>query len=172
MKYKTARQNHIVISFFFMLFCICLGIPILKYRTVGDISYYIVAMSIFLTGILFFIHSVTYDRKRNIYKKNGISIPGNIISAERMLGTEKTKKYFLKIQFYDEGNKIRYTEAYVGNPNTILKNCNCNIYKWKGKYIEADFNILDKENKTTEEIIPIKIIFGYPFGKVDKVKEV
>lgn len=102
--------------------------------------------------------------------KRGICIPGSIISAERIVGGKRKRAYFLNIQFFDGVYKIRYTEAYFGDPNDILKNRRCNIYKWKGKYIEADFNTLDKE-ETPDGIIPIKLIWSYPFFRVGKVED-
>ena len=50
---------------------------------------------------------------------------------------------------------MRYTEGYVGNPNYKLKNISCAVYKWKDKYIEADFNVLDKKEKPHYLEIPI-----------------
>lgn len=44
MKYKTVHHIHVVLSFFIMLFCIRLGVPIIRFRTKGDISYYIAAI--------------------------------------------------------------------------------------------------------------------------------
>ena len=61
----------------------------------------------------------------------------------------------MKISFYDNGEKVKYTEGYAGNPNSKHKSCICNIYKWKGKYIEADFDVLEKKEKPNNLNIPI-----------------
>ncbi|MBO6207589.1 MAG: hypothetical protein J6O73_11680 [Lachnospiraceae bacterium] len=171
MKYVTGYYIHAIFSFFVMLLSIWLGVQIIRFRTEGDISYYIVAIALFSIGILYFVYSLVGVFRHNVYKKYGLCIPGRIIGAERILG-RKNGRYFLKIQFFDEVMKIRYTEAYLGNPNHILQDCFCNIYKWRGKYIESDFNTLNEKEESFVEIIPIKAIWSYPFFKVGRVKEI
>ncbi|MBR1470236.1 MAG: hypothetical protein IJ600_01180 [Lachnospiraceae bacterium] len=168
MKYKTARQTGIIYTFIFFLFCIGIGLYVIMGAEEGEIYPYIFALCTWLIGILLLVYSLSYDLKRNSFKENGICIPGRIIGAERVVSGDAT--YFLKILFYDEGERIWYTHGYTGNPNKILKECKCNIYKWKGKYIEADFNTLDKE-EIPLQIIPIKLIWSYPFFRIGKVKE-
>ena len=169
MKYKTSRQSNIIISFIFLLFCICISSIVLLYMNEGRISDYVFSLCVFAIGITYFVWAISYDAKRKVCMQNGTCFSGNIIGAERIFGGKSTNKYYLKILFHDEKDMIRYTEAYVGNPNNILKDCNCHIYKWKGHYIEADFNTCKNEEKTNEEIVPIDVIPSYPFGKVGKV---
>lgn len=172
MKYIPVRYTHVILSFFIMLFCIRLGVPIIKFRTRGDISELIVAIGLFSFGILYFLYSLVCVIRRYVYKKNGTCIQGCIIGAERIMGQKRTGSYFLKILFFDEVKKVRYTEAYMGNPNDILQDCFCNIYKWKGKYIEADFNTLGEKQESFVEMIPVKVIWNYPFFKTGKVKDI
>ncbi len=80
--------------------------------------------------------------------------------------------YHLMVSFNDNGEKILYTEAYKGYPSSRLKSANCNVYKWKGKYIEADFDLKSTYETHQSVMIPIqKRKINSPW-KVGRAKEV
>lgn len=135
---------------------ICMGFCAEIMPSKAEEKYYpkFAAISIGLFGIAVFGYYITYDEKRNIYKK-GERFQGYIIGADEFMSGRGDWTYYLKISFYDDGEKIKYTEGYAGNPNKKLKNREGNIYKWKGKYIESDFKTLDKKEKPVNLKIPI-----------------
>ena len=105
-----------------------------------------------LLGIIPFVYCLSYDAKRNAYKKKGICIQGHIIGTYKVSNRRGAGTYYLKICFWDNGKKIMHTEGYVDNPNFMLSASSCNIYKWRGKYIEADLNTLENEKSHKLEI--------------------
>jgi hypothetical protein len=131
----------------------CLGIILSK--SFGEYYSAYTEIAFVLLGLSVFGYYITYDLKRNVYKKNGECFQGHIIGADVIISGRGEWTYYLKISFFDDGEKIKYTEGYEGNPNKKLKNCECNIYKWRGKYIESDFKTLEKKEKPVNLKIPI-----------------
>lgn len=155
MKYKTQRQSKVGISFFFLMLSVCMCIGIVSSRRVGEYYPAYAEICVGLLGASVFGYYSTYDVKRNIYKKRGECFRGHIIGADVLMSGRGEWTYYLKISFYDNGDKVKYTEGYAGNPNSKLKSCVCNIYKWKGKYIEGDFIALEKKESPINLKIPI-----------------
>ena len=131
----------------------------IMHRDEGEIYPYIIAVCFWLAGILVLLYYLTYDVKRNRFKKFGECFPGQIIGADVFMEGRGEWTYCLLISFYDEGDLVRYTEGYKGNPNQKLKSCECKIYKMNGKYIEADLKGLDKGEKPHDLKIPVKMRF-------------
>ena len=155
MKYKTQRQSKIGISLFFLIICLCLCFGIALSKSWGEYYPVYAEAGIALLGIIVFGYHITYNVKRNIYKKKGECFQGYIIGADVLVNGRGEWTYYLKISFYDNGKKIKYTEGYAGDPNKKLKNCKCNIYKWRGKYIESDLMTLEQKAMPTNLKIPI-----------------
>lgn len=155
MKYKTQRQAKIGVSFFFFIICMCMCLGIILSKSSGEYYPIYAEISIGLLGIVVFGYHITYNIKRKIYKKKGECFRGYIIGADVLVSGRGEWTYYLKISFFDGGKKIRYTEGYAGDPNNKLKNCECIIYKWRGKYIESDFNTLERKEKPANLKIPI-----------------
>lgn len=117
-----------------------------------------------LVGIVFggvcfiYIWSDKWIRKR--YYENGKRFDGVIVGAEHLIGKGHCY-YFLIIQFYEDGRRLlRKSPRYYGNPNDMLSSPKCSIYKWKGKYMEGDFQVLDKEIKDNLNIpVELKLSF-------------
>lgn len=154
MRYKTKREAHKICSIFGLVcgISICVG-------NIGEYGYYypiIGSICCALLGLAVFIYCWTCNVKRNLYKKRGEYFEGKVIGAERSFNGRGEDTYYLLISFYENGTrKIRYTEGYVGNPNKKLKGLGCSIYKYGGRYIEADLNILASQEKIRNLNIPI-----------------
>ena len=131
------------------------GIMMLQNMTADDISTLVLALCCILTGALLLAYFLTYDVKRNKFKQNGECIPGRIIGAQEVV-SRRGVTYYLLIAFNDNGTKIRYTEGYKGDPNLKLRSRDCNIYKLNGKYIEADFQALGKDEWAQALNIPVE----------------
>lgn len=155
MKYKTQRQANVGVSIFFVIVCLCACFGIAISKSWGEYYPVYSEASVGLLGIVVFGYYSTYNVKRNIYKKRGECFRGYIIGADVLISGRGEWTYYLKISFFDNGKKIKYTEGYAGDPNKKLKNCECNIYKWRGKYIESDFKTLGKKEKPVNLKIPI-----------------
>ena len=155
MKYKTQRQAKVGVSLIFLIICVCMCIGIALSKSSGEYYPAYAEICVGLLGAIVFGYYITYDVKRNIYKKKGECFRGHIIGADVLVSGRGKWTYYLKISFYDNGEKVKYTEGYAGNPNSKLKSCICNIYKWKGKYIEADFDVLEKKEKPNNLNVPI-----------------
>ena len=155
MKYKTQRQAKVGVSLFFLIICLCMCMGIMISKSWGERYPAYAEVSIGLLGMVVFGYHITYNVKRNIYKKKGECFKGYIIGADVLVSGRGEWTYYLKISFFDDGKKIKYTEGYAGNPNKKLKNCECNIYKFRGKYIESDFKTLEKKEKPANLKIPI-----------------
>lgn len=155
MKYKTIRQAGIGFGVYILIISMCGVVGIVSAKSMGDYYPAYSEVLVGLLGVLVFTYYCTYDVKRNIFKKKGERFQGHIIGAERLVSGRGEWTYYLKISFYDNGKKIKYTEGYAGDPNKKLKSCECYIYKWKGKYIEGDLVALDKKEKSVNLKIPI-----------------
>lgn len=171
MTYMTKRQSNIGIGFLCLLSTFCFGGWVLLAREEDDHFAVVKAVIIFLVGILSLIFFLTYNVKRSIFKRHGKCIPGKIIGAESVYGRYENSCH-LMISFYDNGEKVLYTEAYKGYPSSRLKSTNCNVYKWKGKYIEADLDLKSKKEIYQRLMIPIQERKKNSPWKVGKVKEV
>lgn len=167
----TKRQSNIGIGFHCLLSTLCFGGWVLLTREEDDHFAVVKAVIIFLVGILSLIYFLTYNVKRNMYKKLGKCIPGRIVGADVVWGRHENS-YHLKISFYDDGEKMLYTEAYKGHPGSKLKSSSCNIYKWKGRYIEADFDLKSKREVHQGLTIPIQKRKSVSLWEIGKVKEV
>lgn len=160
MKYKTRREYHKGLSIICLLFGICgfgiAGLCILTYAGESDDLTIRMGICSAIIGIGIFIYCWTCNVKRNRIKKKGERYEANIIGAEWLLNGRGEDTYYLLISFYENGErKIRYTEGYVGSPNYKLKSTKCEIYRWKNKYIETEFEVLDKKENPVQLNIPI-----------------
>ena len=155
LKYKTKRQACIWVAVWILIACLCWFISIVYGRNRNE--YFIPGIEYFilLFGIGVLTYFLTYDVKRNHFIKCGECIPGCITGAECEVNGRGEWTYYLLISFYDNGQKIKFTEGYVGDPNDKLKSCECNIYKWNGKYIEADLQPLEREQMPVKLNIPV-----------------
>ncbi|MBO6297877.1 MAG: hypothetical protein J6N53_03440 [Lachnospiraceae bacterium] len=171
MQYRTRRQTFIGLGISFFLSALCLGGWVLLSNQDGEITLVIKAGCIFLGGLLILIYFLSFNTKRNKYKRIGQCIPGRIIGADMVYGRHESS-YHLMISFYDNGEKVLYTEAYKGDPRFRLKSLRCNVYKWKDKYIEADFDCLAKREMPQGLLIPVQKRKSVNFWEVGKVKEV
>lgn len=161
MKYKTKRERFKYISIIGLLIGL-LGFGALflscfveeeaedRFVEVGTI------LPISIAVIIQFFYCWTYDVRRNRMRKYGEKFEARIIGADCKINVKDEYTFYLMIQFFENGEKkIRYTEGYCGNPNLKLRSTSCNVYKWKNKYIEADLEALDKNEKPYNMRIPI-----------------
>ena len=125
------------------------------------------ALLIFLVGATPFGKFVVCETKRENCKKYGKCIPGHITMAYQF----NIDRYSLLISFFDDREKLLVTELYTRNPNYILKDCNCNVYKWKGTYVEDDFNSCGDDDMGQILQIPI-CDEALPSREIGKAKEV
>ena len=123
------------------------------------------SISVGLLGIGWFYYSVSGNSKRKHFKKMGQCFPGYIIEAESRGIPAGDGTFYLLISFEDNGKKIKYSEAYSGDPNVYLQSRNCNIYKYKNKYIEADLVPVDELTETHYLNIPISDFQGFSKDK-------
>ena len=137
-------------------------------RNEEDVSSYIQALLVLLAGGGPLVYSSAYEKMRDYCKQYGERIPGRITSVYRCNWDE----YYLAISFFDGKEKRLITGVYTANPNFCLKDCNCNIYKWKDRYVEADFNSLSKDEQSQVLQIPVINRSSIPFKKSGKVEEV
>lgn len=126
-----------------------------------DYEYLFMSISIGILCIGWFLYSISGNFKRNSFKKNGECFPGYIIGTEEICNSKGSDIYFLLISFDDNGKKIKYSEAYSGDPNVYLQSRSCNIYKYKNKYIEADLVSVDEITDTHYLDIPITEFKGF-----------
>lgn len=92
-----------------------------------------------------FIYCWSEKPYRNKFYKKGKCYEGNIIQAEWLFNGRGESTYYLIIEFHDGYQKrLRKTNGYVGNPNNKLRSTKCSVYEYKGKYMEGDFDVLDK----------------------------
>lgn len=159
------RQAKVGVALCILIICLGFCTEIISSKAEGMYYPKYAAVSIGLFGIAVFGYYITYNVKRNIFKKKGERFQGYIVGADEFVRGRGDWTYYLKISFYDDGEKIKYTEGYAGNPNKKLKNRECNIYKWRGKYIESDFTTLEKKEKPANLKIPIS-----KYGRGSKMK--
>ncbi|MBO6207955.1 MAG: hypothetical protein J6N53_14050 [Lachnospiraceae bacterium] len=161
-KYKTRRQQAERCAPIAMVFILLAGYMFaaflfghMREQRQDYYEYLFMAISIGGLCIGWFFYSVSGNLKRNNFKKNGICFPGYIIGAEEICDSTGSGTFFLLILFDDNGKKIKYSEAYCGDPNIYLQSRSCNIYRYKNKYIEAD--LLHVEELTDKHYLNIPI---------------
>lgn len=150
MRYKTRREDLLIIHIIIILCCLGKG-----YVMIHD---QLPLWLIFATGALgggVLLYAL--DLRRKWYKKKGVRLDGYISECKRYPNGRGEDIYFLVITFTDNGEKkTRKTEGYMGNPNCKLLNRKCSIYKWNGKYIEADFHVAPESMHKKMLDIPVK----------------
>lgn len=167
MKYKTVRQDSILGSFAFL---IALAIFLWAASIAKSTVYIIITGCAFLAGLLVFIYTITYNVKRKYFKKHGKCIPGKIVAADKVFA-RMGHEYYFKVEFFDDGEKILYTEGYKGNPFFLLKDMECNVYKFNGKYVEADFHLREKPEDCRKPPIPVNNRDPVSLREIGKVTE-
>lgn len=153
MRYKTRRENLIVMHILIFLGCL-FGV----YQLIADqFPLWLILATSALGGTVLLY---ALDLRRRWYMKKGERLDGYISECKRQLNGRGEDIYFLVINFTDNGEKkTRKTEGYMGNPNYKLLNRKCSVYKWNGRYIEADFNMAQGSNHKKILDIPIKNSF-------------
>ena len=149
---KTLK-DHLKPAAIGILILIALGVLVKVYnswvnpaRSFSKSSLVFLAM-ISIMAIAHLAYCFSGDFKRDRYKRYGTRFKGYIDSARMSRGGRGYNRYYLNISFDDGGRKIRHTEAYVVDPRKALKSRECSVYKYKGKYIEADFMPAQKGSK-------------------------
>lgn len=150
MKYKTVREAQkalVIIPFILGIFAICILILTLMTGKNDDLLM-IITLTIIL-GIGSFIYCWSGPIIQKHYYKKGKRYDAVIIGAEWLLNGRGEDTYYLIIRFYDDTKRLLYrkTNGYVGSPNVKLKSENCSVYEWKGKYMEGDFQTVEKGTK-------------------------
>ena len=168
-KYKTVRQSYIGFTIIFFVGCVFAGIVVMT----DDLNVYPIILAPFswIIGLIPLVYCLSYNTKRIRYKKKGVCISGYIIGAYRTYSYRGSQRYYLKIKFSDDGNKVLCTEGYVGDPNDFLSNCKCNIYKLGNSYIEADINTIRNGEKLTKKKIPIDLTYYFSHSEIGMVKD-
>ena len=150
MKYKTCREAYkphtialLVIAIGAVLACI---IAYLIETNEGMIPFYAVVA---VLGMVGFIYCWSEKHIRNYYYCNGKRYDAVIVGAEWLFNGGGEDTYYLIIAFYDDSKRLLYrkTNGYVGSPNVKLKSSKCAVYEWKGKYMEGDFQTVEKGTK-------------------------
>ena len=162
LKYITMGQEILFILYMLAGMLLCYGV---LYTTIYFIwndheTPIYVGPGLLLLGIIIwgFCFYNADTRRRNRYKKHGECFPGVIVGADRQSIPRGKDEYFLIIEFEENGEKkIKYTQGYSGNPIDYLQSCKCNIYKWRGRYIEADLQVKQSRKQVIELRIPIGI---------------
>lgn len=144
-KYKTVRESERGLSMIGLIIGIFAVIHIIYSIIVNQYSELLfVEAMISVVGISSFIYTYTSNWRRNRYKEYGRKFQANIIGAEQVRNVKGEDIYYFVISFYENGEKkFHHSEGYIGNPNDKLMDTDCAIYKWKGKYIESDLDILE-----------------------------
>lgn len=152
MKYKTVREANkgytiiglVIGSFGLFVAILC----VFAYKGENNNTNIVMNLILAFIGIGSFVNSWTCNLKRNKMKRHGEKFKARIIGAQCLFNARDEDTFFLLIEFYENGEKkIRYTEGYYGNPNHYLRSAACEVYKWKNKYIETGFDVLDKKEK-------------------------
>lgn len=162
MKYKTRREFNRP----FALFAFVLGVIYLLGSTAfildnrnpySDFSLYMITSIMILLFIsIFFAYCFSSNIKRNRYKNRGKRFDGIIVGAEEEFYGRGEHTYYLKIVFYENGEKkTRFTEGYVGNPCEKLNSLKCDIYAFEGKYIEGNFDAKNHRGDSKNLSVPI-----------------
>lgn len=150
MEYKTVREAQkllVIIPFVLGIYAIDVLLSTLLLGGDREILMILVVMAILGIGSFVYCWSGPIVRKQ--YYKNGKRYDAEIVSAEWLLNGRGEDTFYLIIRFCDESNRILYrkTNGYVGSPNVKLKSTDCAVYEWKGKYMEGDFETVDKGTK-------------------------
>jgi hypothetical protein len=120
-------------------------------------------------GFLFFIYTWTTNYVRRIFYKKAIRFDGTIVAAEGLYNAGGENTFYLIIEFFDGDEKrLKYTQAYYGNPNHYLKSKHCSVYKYRGKYLEGDF-MLNSEKEYANKIIKTELYYN-PWKMKRKLK--
>ena len=156
-RYITYKQKDATMSGFFSIFFLCCwcGICFSGQELFETKFPYVIQILVALLCVGWFAYTATYNSKRIKYKERGQKLNGYILEAERKEMGRGGSQYFLLIAFHDNGSKIKYSEGYADNPNDYLKSRRCSIYKYKDKYIEADFICADDSESSGRLNIPI-----------------
>ncbi|MCR5108309.1 MAG: hypothetical protein K6B28_09115 [Lachnospiraceae bacterium] len=137
-KYKPVRQSNTIFAIITGVF---FGIGT-TLNVIGEEYPYIIIPFAWVICALPLVYCLSYSNKLEAFKANGICIPGHIIGAYEQHPGRGPSIYYLKIAFFEDGDKVLCTQGYYKDPNFILADTKCNVYKWKGKYLEADFNTI------------------------------
>lgn len=164
-KFKPTRQSDIIFAIITGAF---FGTGISLIVMTEEYPYILIPFA-WVICALPLVYCMTYSKKLRNFKENGIRIPGHIIGAYRQIAGRGVHIYYLKIAFFEDGDKVLCTQGYYKDPNSTLADTKCNVYKWKGKYLEADFNTLRKGEKPKDlKIYPGSTgpFFSFKIGKV------
>ncbi|MCR5719773.1 MAG: hypothetical protein K6F84_04330 [Lachnospiraceae bacterium] len=156
MRYKTKRNTYKILVVILLFDAMCaVGIALMEANEIVIVSI-VVALVVIILAFIFLVYSCTANLKRNRFVKYGERFSGKIVAAEVLKNSREEDTYFLYIEFFDRGKKTRFTEGYVGDPCTKLRNLNCDIYKLDSKYIEANFSVRGKKESKINLHIPTK----------------
>lgn len=169
-KYKTTIQAYFGTTLIILICYVIAGIVVIIKG--GEIIPLYVAPCLWILGVVPLIAVLVYNAKRNKIKENGKCMPGRIVGAYEMLSRGRSSIFYLKIYFFDNGEKYLCSEGYIGNPNVKLADSKCRIYKWKGRYIVDDFNTMVKGEKNSKGRIPTVLIFSPLNIQSGKVRDV
>jgi hypothetical protein len=158
-KYKTFRDCYKPLAIgTFVFFCVGIAVAVLSGSLTYEIQEYSelpgIIMAVFL-DIIFICYCYSGNYKRKKYKAKGKRFEGTIISAKESFNGRGENRYNLKISFSDKGRRTMITETYAGNPNMRLRSRKCSVYRYNGKYIEDDLDVLFKKEHPKSLGIPI-----------------
>jgi hypothetical protein len=158
-KYKTFRDCYKPFAIgTFVFFCVDIAVAVLSGSLTYEIQEYSglpgIIMAVCL-DIIFICYCYSGNYKRKKYKAKGKRFEGTIISAKESFNGRGENRYNLKISFSDNGRRTMITETYAGNPNMRLRSRKCSVYRYNGKYIEDDLDVLFKKEPPKLLGIPI-----------------
>ena len=157
MRYKTKRETYTILAVILLLDALsAVGITLTGGSNQKNMVSIVGALVGTALAIIFLVYCCTANVKRNKFAKYGQRFAGKIVGAEVLRNGRGEDTYYLYIEFYDRGKKTRFTEGYVGDPCTKLRNLNCDIYKLDGRYIEANFSVRGKKEPQSNLSIPTK----------------
>ncbi len=175
-KYKTKREEEIYLKTLLFLGVSLGGIVILLDLYCVIFKGENVSEDFFSKCCLFFAMTIGLlyyfipKYKRKIYAQKGELFAGNVIGADCMIQGRGEHAYYLIIAFYENGErKLRYSEPYAGSPRCKLRDTSCEVYKWKGKYIEGGLHGLYKGEESKNLPIPISEYHSRDRKKYDYV---
>ncbi|MBP3196700.1 MAG: hypothetical protein J6N21_06810, partial [Butyrivibrio sp.] len=100
--YKTIRHDYAIIgtisSIICLFFCIIYGYNLKR----DELYVFYLLIILGIICIFWFIYSITYNTKRNVFMKKGKPISGYIIGAEEKKAGRGLSSYYLLISFNDE----------------------------------------------------------------------
>lgn len=169
MKFKPVRQSNAVFVLIIDIFFGGLATMILFLSDYPKI----IIPCVWAAFALPLVYCLSYSKKLKTFKQNGICIPGCIIGVYEQISSSAPNVYYLKIVFFEDGDKELCSQGYYKDPNRTLADTKCNVYKWKGKYLEADFNTLCKGDHPKVKIDPYTLgpFFSFKIGKVTEGKK-